>query len=203
MASLLYQGHGSIRITTTEGKVIYIDPYVGEGYNVPADAILQTHQHSDHSQLNLIKSRNLACRVITEAEAIKDGIHQQFDLGYVKLEAVEAGNKNHDPQECVGYILTLSDGVKLYFSGDTSKTAQMETMAKRELDYAFLCCDGIYNMDLEEAAACAAIIKARYSIPYHMSPGQLFERGRAEQFQAPGKLIIADGEEIILQKKLF
>lgn len=29
---LLYIGQASIRITTAEGKVIYIDPYVGSGY---------------------------------------------------------------------------------------------------------------------------------------------------------------------------
>ena len=30
-AKLLYMGQASIRITTIEGKVIYIDPYVGDG----------------------------------------------------------------------------------------------------------------------------------------------------------------------------
>ena len=36
-ARILYQGHGSLRIVTEEGKVIYIDPYAGEGYDLPAD----------------------------------------------------------------------------------------------------------------------------------------------------------------------
>ena len=38
-ARLLYQGQGSIRIVTPEGKVIYIDPYAGTGYDLPADLI--------------------------------------------------------------------------------------------------------------------------------------------------------------------
>ena len=37
--SLLYQGHGSLRITTADNKVIYIDPYAGDGYDLPADLI--------------------------------------------------------------------------------------------------------------------------------------------------------------------
>ena len=37
MAEILYQGHGSFRLTTSEGSVIYIDPYAGEGYDRPAD----------------------------------------------------------------------------------------------------------------------------------------------------------------------
>ena len=36
---LLYQGHGSLRIVTGEGKVIYVDPYAGDGYDLPADLI--------------------------------------------------------------------------------------------------------------------------------------------------------------------
>jgi L-ascorbate metabolism protein UlaG (beta-lactamase superfamily) len=201
MAKLLYQGHGSLRLTTAEGKVIYIDPYAGGGYDVPADLILVTHQHGDHNQVNLIASRNPGCEVITEKESLKDGRHQTFDLGYVTAEAAYAGNKNHDPKQCAGYILTLSDSIQIYISGDTSKTAQMETLAERGLDYAFFCCDGVYNMDMTEASECAALIGARHSIPYHMAPGKLFDRGIAEQFEAQGRLIVAAGEEIALNKE--
>ncbi|MCL1828458.1 MAG: MBL fold metallo-hydrolase [Oscillospiraceae bacterium] len=199
MATLLYQGHGSVRISTAEGKVIYVDPYAGEGYDIPADLILVTHGHDDHTQLSLIKTRNPGCEVITEKEAIKDGKHQEFNLGYVTVKAVEAGNKNHDPAICVGFILTFSDGVKLYLSGDTSETAQMKTFADLCFDYAFFCCDGIYNMSIEEASACAAAVKARHSIPYHMAPGKLFDRRCAEAFKAEGRIIVADGEEITLK----
>jgi len=197
-AALLYQGHGSLRITTAEGKVIYVDPYAGEGYDLPADLILVTHQHSDHNQLKLIRSKNPGCEIITEKEALKDRQHQSFDLGYAVVEAVEAANKNHKPAQCVGYIITLNGGIRIYISGDTSKTAQMESFADRMLDYAFLCADGRYNMDIAEASECAAIIGARHSIPYHLAPGELFSRELAEQFEAKGRLIVADGEEITL-----
>ena len=43
MSTLTYQGHGSYRLQTNGGQVIYIDPYAGEGYDVPADLILVTH----------------------------------------------------------------------------------------------------------------------------------------------------------------
>ena len=198
MAKLLYQGHGSLRITTAEGKVIYVDPYAGEGYDLPADLILVTHQHNDHNRLSLIKAKNPGCEIITEKESLKNGKHQTFDLGYVVVEAVEAGNKNHSVDDCVGFILTLGDGIKIYASCDTERTAQMEPFAARKLDYALLCCDGVYNMSIEEASECAALIGARYSIPYHMAPGELFSRERAEQFHADSRLIVAAGEEIAL-----
>ena len=51
MAELLYQGHGSYRIVSNEGVVIYVDPYAGEGYDMPADIVIVTHEHSDHNQV--------------------------------------------------------------------------------------------------------------------------------------------------------
>ena len=64
-AILLYQGHGSARIVTGDGKVIYIDPFKGSGYDLPADLILMTHAHYDHTQENLIAKKNPDCRKIT------------------------------------------------------------------------------------------------------------------------------------------
>ena len=201
-AKVLYQGHGSVRFTTAEGKTIYVDPFMGDGYDVPADLILITHGHYDHTQTQLITTKNPDCRTITFTEALSGGTHQTFDLGYVKVEAVEAGyNKNHDVKQCVGYILTFSDGVKVYVSGDTSTTKDMETFAAKNLDYAFFCCDGVYNMNMEEAIACAKLVGAKHSIPYHMVPANEngFDQSVAEQFDVPGRIILKPGEELVLE----
>ena len=202
-ARLLYMGQASIRIVTAEGKVIYIDPFAGDQYDLAADLILITHGHRDHNNIDKISNRNPDCQIITWAEALADGVHQTFDLGYVTVEAVEAGyNKNHNVKECVGYVLTFSDGVSVYFSGDTSKTEQMPLMADMQIDYAFFCCDGVYNMDLTEAAECAELVQAKQNIPYHTlgQKGSSFDRSRAEQFNAPNRLIVDEGEEIELIK---
>ena len=202
-AKLLYMGHASIRITTAEDKVIYIDPYAGDGYGPAADLILVTHDHYDHNVLDKVANRNADCEIITWKEALKDGEHQSFDLGYARVEAVEEGyNKNHDVNECVGYIITLTDGVQVYVSGDTSTTEQMPSLADRKIDYAFFCCDGIYNMGLDEAAECAALVNAKHSIPYHViaaDGGRYFDRETAEKFDAENRLIIDEGEELELE----
>jgi L-ascorbate metabolism protein UlaG (beta-lactamase superfamily) len=199
-ATLLYQGHASLRITTPEGKTIYVDPYAGDGYDTAADLILVTHMHSDHDQVKLIKNRNDDCTVITNKEALADGVYNTFTFDYVTVEAVQAGNNpNHNIKACVGYILTLSDGITVYISGDTSKTDQMATLAVRNLDYAFFCCDGKYNMDAAEATECANLVGARHSIPYHTQVGKLFSQKIADKFTPENKLVIQPGEEITLQ----
>jgi len=196
MARLYYQGHGSFRITLDDGRVMYVDPFAGDGYDLPADLILVTHPHRDHSQIDLCAQKP-HCRVITNTEALAGGTHQMFDVSGIFVEAVTASNAKHDPAQCVGYLLAV-DGVTVYAAGDTSRTAQMETFAARGLDYALFPCDGIYNMDLAEAAECAALVNARCSIPIHMVPGALFDRARAESWNAPNRLIVAPGEEIAL-----
>ncbi|MDE5908280.1 MAG: MBL fold metallo-hydrolase [Lachnospiraceae bacterium] len=113
------------------GKVIYIDPYAGDAYDLPADLILVTHSHFDHSQTDKVEYRNEGCQTITQKEAVLNGEHQIFDLGYVTVETVEAGyNPLHDVNECVGYVLTFSNGKSVYVTGDTSTTDGEEIIVK-------------------------------------------------------------------------
>ena len=197
MAKLLYQGHGSFRLVSDDGVVVFLDPFVGTGYDLPADLILITHQHEDHTRTDLITQKP-GCTVITDAEALAGGKHNTFSVKGIEIEAVEAGyNQGHSPEDSVGYIIVI-DGLQLYFCGDTSTTPQMAEFAARKLDYAFLCADGFYNMGLEEAAECAKLIGARHNVPVHLKPGELFDREMAEQFKGPNRLIIEAGEEVEL-----
>lgn len=198
MAKLYYQGHASIRITTNSGVVIYYDPYAGDGYELPADLILVTHQHQDHNKIEL-PARAADCVVYQNTDALKNGIYQKTTIHGVEIEATEAYNKNHPRESCVGYLLRV-DGVLLYLAGDTSMTDQMRSgdLAARHIDYAFLPIDGQYNMDVNEAIACADLIKARHTVPMHMTFDGIFNRKIAEKLKVPGQLIIAAGEEIDL-----
>jgi L-ascorbate metabolism protein UlaG (beta-lactamase superfamily) len=196
MTRLYYQGHSSYRLTTDAGKVVYVDPYAGDGYDQPADIILVTHEHHDHNQVDKCTQKP-GCRVITHKDALKSGEYQVFAIDGVLIEAVMAGNLMRNPKKCVGYIITV-DGVKLYASGDTSKTTQMLEFAARSLDYAILCADGKFNMGLKEAAECARLIGAKHNIPVHIMPGALFDRARAEKWDAPNKLIVEPGQDVVL-----
>jgi L-ascorbate metabolism protein UlaG (beta-lactamase superfamily) len=195
---LLYQGHASFRLIAKNGTVIYIDPYAGEGYDIPADIILVTHGHRDHNRIDLV-TQNKGCVIVTYNEALSGGKHNTLNIKGINIEAVEASNANHNPSVCVGYIITI-DGVRLYHAGDTSRTGQMESFAGKNLDYALLPCDGIYNMNAEDAAQCAAVIGAKHNVPMHTNPSKLFDREIAERFNAPNRLIIESAEEIELSR---
>lgn len=202
MSKLFYQGHGSFRLTANDGFVIYVDPYAGEGYDIPADLILVSHQHFDHNKVDLVPQKE-DCIIFDNDDAHPRDISAECYMTYhiddtdITIEAVEAYNKNHNPVECVGFIITI-DGIKIYASGDTSKTEQMKTFADMKLDYAILCGDGVYNMNPEEASECARLIGAKHNIIIHVKPKALFDREIAEAWDAPNKIIIEPGQEINL-----
>lgn len=199
MAEVLYQGHGSMRFTMDAGTVVYLDPYMGEGYDVPADLVLVTHQHSDHNAIDLMPHAE-GCVVWQNMDA-----HPAPDtwltrtFGDVTVEAVMAKNAMHDPKKCVGYLIGM-DGVLVYCAGDTSTTPQMADLAERGIDYAFLPGDGIYNMGITEAAKCAELIGAKHNVPIHLKPMRPYSESRAARFarKAPNALLIRPGEVVEL-----
>ena len=99
----------------------------------------------------------------------------------------------------MGYLVSV-DGLLIYFAGDTGKTRQMETLADRQIDYAFLPIDGIFTMNIKAAVECARLIKAKHTVPIHMKPGKLFDAKTAAKFVTDGAMIIEAGQEIELLK---
>ena len=195
MAEILFQGHGSLRLTTAGGTVIYIDPYVGEGYDVLADLVLVSHEHHDHNRVELVTLKE-AGKILRAEDFLQGGVYREIAEKDVRIKVTEAYNKNHPRNACVGFLVQ-ADGKTIYFAGDTSQTGAMETeLAKLPIDYAFLPIDGVYNMDPKEASLCAGLIGAVHTIPIHMAPGKLFDQAAAERFEAKGRIILKPGEAI-------
>lgn len=196
MAKLLYQGHASLRFTTKEGKIIYVDPYAGDGYDKPADLVLITHEHYDHNQISLIPMTSRTITIRAE-NGYTNGAYQEFEYFGVKVRAVPAANKNHNVMECVGYLLMM-DGLKIYVAGDTDYLPFMQTELMADIDYAFLPIDGIYNMGPEEATRVANIIRPKHLIPYHMHPGMLFDMQQDMKVSYENAMLVRPGIEIEL-----
>ncbi len=199
MSKLLYIGHGAVRIISNNGKVLYLDPFLGDGYDLEADYVLITHEHYDHTAIEKLKLKESTI-IIRSFDMITSDGYKKINLDDFEVEATEAYNTNHKKSECVGYLIKV-DGVLLYFSGDTSLTSQMDSLKERKIDYAFFCGDGIYNMNIDEASICAYKVQAKVSIPYHLYPDHLFDESLAERFTAPKRFIMYPNQEIEIFKQ--
>ena len=104
MAEILYQGHGSFRLTTSGGAVIYVDPFAGDGYDRPADLVLVSHEHHDHNEVGLVTLKE-GGRILRAGDFLKDGVYQEFCEQGVKIRGTEAYNKNHPKDQCVGFLV--------------------------------------------------------------------------------------------------
>ncbi len=193
MAKFYYQGHGSYRITSDEGVVIYVDPYAGDGYDLPADLIIVTHEHTDHNQVQLVNLKKDG--VILRQNDLHKENYEIVEYKGILIEGTPACNKNHLRRECVGFLMDI-DGKRIYGAGDTSFFEEMKDF--KALDYAILPSDGIYNMDMKEASHIADLLDCKKAIPVHMAPGQLFDENKIKDFTTEKALIIRPGEEIIL-----
>lgn len=199
---LTFIGHSSMKIKTTEGTVIYIDPAYDKNkdlYSEPADIILVTHAHGDHNNVRLV-TKGEDCQTITQKEAlVEKGDYQSFEIDGVKIEAVPAENSNHSIKNCVGYVLTFDD-ITLYHAGDTSTLASLTDMlSTRELDYACFPIDGNYNMDAAEATAFADSIGAKHNIPMHIvEVTEEYDEAKAKTFTPSGATYVKYGEIINL-----
>ncbi len=166
--SLLFIGHASIKLRTSTGQVIYIDPYFPTKFNYsePADYILVTHGHSDHNRISLCTQKS-DCQVITWKEALIDGEYQVFDDGNVKIEAVPGDGRGiHDVAHNVGYIVTF-DGISVYHAADCDFTENKYYLREKNIDYALYTVNDVYTMGPEEATEMANYINARFNIPIH------------------------------------
>lgn len=198
---LTFIGHGSLKLKTCGGKVIYVDPFFPGDYTEKADILLISHNHHDHNVVEMV-SQAANCLVIMPDQAQTGGIYHSFKYGDVKIIAVEAYNANHRKEECVGYVLVF-DGLKVYCAGDTSQTDDMMgKLSKMNLDYALLPIDGIFNMNPKEASVCAEILNVRHALPIHNATlstviGKYSKRG-VDKFDHPGKIVLKYGESMEL-----
>jgi L-ascorbate metabolism protein UlaG (beta-lactamase superfamily) len=170
-------GHASFRID--DGAVtIYIDPWKLAAGASKADVILITHAHYDHfSAEDIAKIEKPTTVFVAPADVVSKltGKHivtaapgGSYQAGPVKVTAVAAYNTNKDfhpkANGWVGYIVTLSNGQRVYHSGDTDVTPEMK---KVKTDVALMPCGGTYTMTAAEMAAAANEFKPAVLIPMH------------------------------------
>jgi Predicted Zn-dependent hydrolases of the beta-lactamase fold len=169
-------GHSAFRIEDGSTQ-IYIDPFKLPANLPKADIIFITHAHYDHFSVEDIARIKKDSTIIVATKDVTSKIGkgtvtvvpgQNYTVGSLKVMTVPAYNldKKFHPKgnNWVGYIITLSNGQKIYHAGDTDFIPEMRKVIT---DIALLPCGGTYTMTAQQAAEAANIFKPKVLIPMH------------------------------------
>jgi L-ascorbate metabolism protein UlaG (beta-lactamase superfamily) len=175
-----WMGQSAFRIE--DGTLqIYIDPFKLPASLPKADIIFITHAHFDHFSMEdiakiktehtiIVAPKDVASKFGDSVIAVVPG--KAYTVGKLKVTTVPAYNldKKFHPKEnkWVGYIITLSNGQKIYHAGDTDFIPEMREIIT---DIALLPCGGTYTMTAKQAADAANSFKPKVLIPMHFGEG--------------------------------
>ncbi|RLG18873.1 MBL fold metallo-hydrolase [Nanoarchaeota archaeon] len=178
--------HATVKIEDPSGIIIVTDPYQGDKCGgklsgIKADKILVSHEHYDHFDKAAISSVSREGTIVigpgsvssVASKVVKPG--DEIEVSGIKIKAVYAYNRNkfrpdgkpfHPKDDnYLGYVITLTDGTRVYFAGDTDVIPEMKELGN--ITVALLPMSGTYVMDPEEAIEAALIIKPKVVIPMH------------------------------------
>jgi len=193
MPTITWHGHACF-LLEHEGTRVIIDPFltgnpkavIGTADLPPLDAILLTHGHGDHfgDALPLARKHRDAVLVAPYELArfcVEQGapnVHPMhiggahaFPFGRVKLvTAVHGGRVEGDESgrfttHPCGIVVTMG-GVRVYHTGDTALTLDMQLLEGR-VDVMCAAIGDNYTMGPEDAARAVAMVRPRTVIPMH------------------------------------
>jgi L-ascorbate metabolism protein UlaG (beta-lactamase superfamily) len=170
-------GHASFRIEDGATQ-IYIDPWKVPAGSPKASVVLITHGHADHYSPDdiariehpgtvFVAPADVAAK-LTGKTVVTASPGHDYRAGGLKVEAVPAYNrgKAFHPRSSnwLGFVVTLSTGVRVYHSGDSDAIPEMQAL---KVDVALMPCGGTYTMTAAEMAAAANGFEPKVLIPMH------------------------------------
>ncbi|MDA3860049.1 MAG: metal-dependent hydrolase [Melioribacteraceae bacterium] len=223
---LKYFSHSAFQITTDEGKVILIDPFLDGNLTSPvksddvtADYIILTHAHGDHlgDTFKIAKKHNSMVIAVNEladyciandvnAHNMHIGGGHNFVFGRVKFTIAHHGSlspDNHFGGEPAGVLVTI-DGITIYHAGDTGIFLDMKLIGEmNNIDYALLPIGDNFTMGVDDAVKATEFLQANISIPMHYNTFPVIEASPNEfkaKVESLGKkaIILEYGQEIDL-----
>ena len=186
---LTWYGHATLGLETGGYKIL-IDPYftgnpaaTASADKMKPDFILVTHGHGDHIGDTVAIARRSGATVISNAEISgwlgKQGLktHAQHlgggykhPFGYLKLTLALHGSGLPDGSyggNPAGFLLTTSDGKKIYLAGDTGLFGDMKLIGEEGLDLAVIPIGDNYTMGPDDALLAVKLLAPRHVIPIH------------------------------------
>jgi L-ascorbate metabolism protein UlaG (beta-lactamase superfamily) len=194
---ITYYGHSTFGLTTSNGQVALIDPWVMSNPKCPEalkkvaklDVIFLTHGHSDHlgDLLALAKQHHPQIVAIFEAclwieskglveetrPMSKGGTQRVGDFEVTMTHAfhsssIQDGKERVYAGEAAGYVLRLPGGLSIYHAGDTALFGDMKLIGELyRPDVACLPIGDLYTMGPREAAYAIRLLGVKHVIPMH------------------------------------
>lgn len=190
---ITWLGHATFKITSPQGKVVLIDPWVQGNPACPddqkqidrVDIMLISHGHFDHAgdAVTIAKATNPTCVGIVELTSWLDANGVENTIGMNKGGTIEVqgikitmthalhsssiGDSAYAGEPC-GFVLEFENGRKLYHAGDTCAFSDMQLI--NELyrpDVALLPIGDFYTMGPREAAVAVRMLGVKHVIPMH------------------------------------
>jgi L-ascorbate metabolism protein UlaG (beta-lactamase superfamily) len=165
-------GQACFQLTMPDGKVIVIDPYSEKvGYDIPelsADILLVTHEHHDHSNVDIVSGDPKILRGLTEGG--KDYNKVSYDEGGLKIYSV---NSYHDKEKGAkrgknAIFVIEAGGKKIVHLGDLGHTLTDEQIKEiGEVSLLLIPVGGYYTIDAEEANEVTNQLNPKFVIPMH------------------------------------
>jgi L-ascorbate metabolism protein UlaG (beta-lactamase superfamily) len=192
---LTWLGHAAFELVTSSGSVVLFDPWLeGNPMCPPArrdvgrvDVIALSHAHGDHASDVPRLARASGCTVVCgfevgehlESKGVENirgmgmGGTQRFaGVAFTMVGATHSSSFDEpgrpDGGGEAGFVVTLEDGTRLYYAGDTGPS--MEAVMVRELyapEIALLPIGDLYTMGPREAAWMAGKLGVRWVVPMH------------------------------------
>ncbi len=187
---LKYFSHSAFQITTDNGKIILIDPFLDgnptspvKSEDVNADFIILTHAHGDHlgDAFKIAKRCDPLLICVNElanycsAKGFKVhnmhiGGSYNFDFGRVKFTIAHHGSKTPDGEyggEPAGVIISVG-GKNIYHTGDTGLFYDMKLIGEMtSIDYMLLPIGDNFTMGITDAVKAVELANPKLAIPMH------------------------------------
>lgn len=166
----------------TPSKTLVFDPADVEPETFKkVDAILITHEHSDHLDESIVRdiherTRCLVVADLTSANRLRnvvasDKLHEVRVGSELNIDdvAVRAEGFNHPAATPVSFLVTTEDGIKIYHTGDTLPFPQMKRIGERSPPDIVFCTVGIPapGASPETGVEIVKMVKPKVAVPYH------------------------------------